>query len=302
MNSYLNKTETTKVALRSNSVTGSAHTLGLIENVDISKIKSSKISIRDDIGDLNQLILSIREKGLLHPIIVRIVDDKFEIVAGNRRLMACKSIGWRKIPSHVVDMSDEESFEVALMENIQRKTMNAIEEANAYNRYVKDYGWGGVSELARRIGKSQEYVTKRIKLLELPNSIQGEIIRHRIKPSMAEELSFVKNKEEQSQLAKLIVQRHITIKKFRDSLNREEVTKINEDYYTTIKCQENTNERIFDKVIVTLKLAVQRINELIESVKENFILYEFLLQQQKSINEQIDQIIKSKRKYSKQYQ
>lgn len=289
-----------KVNLRSKVITGSVHTLGLIENIDIFKIKSSLLPIRNDVGDLKQLILSIEEKGLLQPIIVRIVGDGFETVAGNRRLLSCKNIGWKKIPCHVVDLSDEESFEVALIENIQRKTMNAIEEARAYERYVKSYGWGGVSELASRIGKSQEYVTKRIKLLELPESIQCEIIRRRIKPSMGEELSFVKDKKEQSQLAKLIVQRHVTIKKFRETLVAKTHDVMQLDDNLKVQSNDYNNEnRIFDKAIIVLKLTVNRLNELLETTKNNFIMYEFLLQQQKSINEQIDQIMRSKKKYSK---
>ena len=236
---------------------------------------------------------------MLQPIIVRIIGDRFEIVAGNRRLFTCKNIGWKKIPCHVVDLSDEESFEVALIENIQRKTMNAIEEARAYDRYVKSYGWGGVSELASRIGKSQEYVTKRIKLLDLPESIQEEIIRCRIKSSMAEELSYVKDEREQSQLAKLIVQRHVTIKKFRDSLKGIDTTKTDDDYVISSSLYNKNENKIFDKAIISLKLAVKRMNELMELAKANFVIYEFLLEQQKSLNEQIDQIIRSKKKYSK---
>lgn len=202
--------------MQSKTIATSIHTLGLFENINIYKIKTSKISVRKDIGDVGPLALSIKEKGLLQPIIVRIIDEEFEVVAGNRRLAACKKIGLRKIPCHLVDLTDKESFEVAVMENIHRKTMNAIEVANAFSRYVKDYGWGGVSDLARKIGKSQEYVSKRLKLLDLPKRIQEEIIRHRIKPSMAEELSFLKDEKEQTQLAKIIVQRHVTIKKFRE--------------------------------------------------------------------------------------
>ncbi len=275
------------------------HTLGLIENIDIYKIKTSKIAIREDLGDIGQLALSIKEKGLLQPVIVRIIKDRFEIVAGNRRLAACKSIGWRKIPSHLVELTDEESFEVALMENIQRKTMNAIEEANAYRRYVKDYGWGGVSELAKRIGKSQEYVSKRLNLLELPKAIQEEIIRRRIKPSMAEELSYVKDEKEQTELAKLIVQRHVTIKKFRQSL-KENDTRRSEDEFICYS-QKGNEEKILDKSIIALKIVVKRLNELLNLAQDNFVIYEFLWYQQKIINEQIDKAIRSRKKYSKSF-
>jgi ParB family transcriptional regulator, chromosome partitioning protein len=84
----------------------------------------------------------------------------------------------RKISSHLIDLTDKEAYEVALVENVQHKTMNPIEEAVAFDQYVESSGWGGMSELAKRIGRSQEFVTRRIQLLRLPERIREEI-RHR---------------------------------------------------------------------------------------------------------------------------
>ena len=94
----------------------------------------------------------------------------------------------RKLSCHVIELSDKEAYEVGLVENLQHKTMNPVEESFAFKKYVEGYGWGGVSELAKQIGKSQEFVTKRIQLLLLPKEIQEEIIRRRITPSVALEL------------------------------------------------------------------------------------------------------------------
>lgn len=112
--------------------------LGIIENIEISKIKCSIKPLRKDVGDITQLTWSIAQKGMLHPIIVKTVENHFEIVAGNRRFLSCKKIGWRKIPCHIIDVPERESFEIALIENIQRKTINPIEEAYAYDLYVKE--------------------------------------------------------------------------------------------------------------------------------------------------------------------
>ena len=134
-------------------------------------------------------------------------------------------------------------------------------------------------------------------MLELPKEIQDEIIRRRINSSMAEELTYVKNKTEQSELAKLVVQRHLTIKKFRDSFSSISDTK--DDNFLISTSHDNRNTSIFDKVIISLKLSERRIIELIDTVENNFLIHEFLLQEKNMITAQIDHIIKSRKKYSR---
>ncbi|MGC8912085.1 MAG: ParB/RepB/Spo0J family partition protein, partial [Nitrososphaeria archaeon] len=137
---------------------GSSPLSGFIEELEVYRIHSPKYSLRSDLGRLDELITSIEEKGLLEPIVVRPVEDGFEVVAGCRRLEACKRLGWRKIPCHIIELDDREAYEVSLIENLQHKTLDPIEEALAFKRYVDEYGWGGMSELARRVGKSVQYV------------------------------------------------------------------------------------------------------------------------------------------------
>ena len=141
-------------------------------------------------GSLEELVASIEKKGLLEPIVVRPgvepihlhadldgllepivvrpVENGSEVVAGNRRLEACRRLKMHRIPCHIVELDDREAFEVSLVENVQHETMNPVDEARAFKRYVDDYGYGGVSELARKIDKSQEYVSNRLRLLKLP--------------------------------------------------------------------------------------------------------------------------------------
>ena len=109
-------------------------------------------------------------------------------------------MGWRKITCHVVELDDKEAFEVSLTENVQRKTLNPLEEARAFKTYVSDFGWGGASDLAIRLGKSASYVTKRIRLLELPTDVLDSITDSVIGTSVAEELCSVKDKSKQSEL------------------------------------------------------------------------------------------------------
>ena len=137
----------------------------------------------------------------MQPIVVRTKKTYFEIVAGNRRYQACHSLGWRKIACHVVEIDDKTAFEVSIAENVQRNTLSALEEGMAFKKYVTDFGWGGVTELAQKISKSPTYVCKRIKMLELPSAILDLIAGSSINVATAEELLYINNESKQSELA-----------------------------------------------------------------------------------------------------
>jgi len=189
---------------------------GVIEELPISEIKLPINPLRS-LQELDELSISIAQKGLLQPIIVRTVYNKssYEIVAGCRRYLACKMIGRRKIACQITNLDDKEAFEVSIIENVQRKTLAIMDEAKAFKTYVSNYGWGGISELAAKLGKSISYVTKRIMLLNLPKEVRDSIIERTLSPSIAEELIYVQKNEDKSKLAKLILNRHLTIKNVR---------------------------------------------------------------------------------------
>jgi ParB family chromosome partitioning protein len=275
--------------------------MGIIEDIDLSQIKLSRRPLRAEVGDVRSLAESIGRNGLLQPIVVRVIDNYFEIVAGNRRFLACKHLSLRKITCHIIDLSDKGAYELSLIENIQRRSVNPIEEGQAYIRYIEDYGWGGVSELAKVIGKSQEYVSKRIKLLELPEELQNEIIRQRIKTSIGEELAYVKDKGTQSRLAKMIYERHVTVKQLRYKISLAASPEVLTDNYA-MDFQQSFNRSIiaYDKAIIALKLTLRRLNDIIESIEDvHWLISGSLLQQRAIISSQIDSLLKEKRKYSK---
>ena len=144
---------------------------GIIEDIYAHDLRLSPMyypSIRSGISDLSR---SISEKGLLHPLIVREEKNEglYQIIAGNRRYVACKALGWRKIPCNIIEVdNDKEAFEISLIENIQRRTLNPIEEAHAFRIYISDFGWGGISDLANKIGKSVSYVDRRLQAFRPP--------------------------------------------------------------------------------------------------------------------------------------
>ncbi|MFC1755456.1 ParB/RepB/Spo0J family partition protein, partial [Thermoproteota archaeon] len=146
--------------------------VGFFDEVKLNRTHLSKQSLRSDLGNLDELMASIDKVGLLQPIVVRTVANEYEVIAGNRRFEACRRLSWIKIPCHIVEMDDKEAFEISLVENVQRNMLNPIEEARAFSRYVEENGWGSVNDLAHRIGKSQVYVSKRLRLLKLPENVQ----------------------------------------------------------------------------------------------------------------------------------
>jgi ParB family transcriptional regulator, chromosome partitioning protein len=166
--------------------------------------------------DVELLAESINKIGLLQPIVVRTNgSDSFEIVAGSRRFSACKKLGWRKITCHVVELDDKAAFEVSIIENVQRRTLNPIDEGLAFRNYVNKFGWGSISELAQKISKSPSYISKRIKLVEMPSNVIDLISKSEINVSVAEELLSVSNKENQSKLALIIREKKLSSRRAR---------------------------------------------------------------------------------------
>jgi ParB family transcriptional regulator, chromosome partitioning protein len=161
--------------------------LGVIEDIDISNIELSPYNFRGSPVQLGEIANSIRRHGLLQPIIVRAANDHFEVIAGTRRYLACKSLGWKKIACHVVELDDRQMFEVSLIENIQRESLTPLEEATAAKTYVSDNGWSSIADLASKVGKSTSYITKRISLMNLPDDVMDAIRNSSLKPSVAEE-------------------------------------------------------------------------------------------------------------------
>jgi ParB family chromosome partitioning protein len=116
--------------------------LGVLDDIPISKIIAHKSHLRPYGQNFDDLVESIRHRGLLQPIVVRDLGDGYfyEIVAGNRRYQACKRLSWRKITCNIVELEDKEAFEISLIENIQREALNPKEEAMAFRIYISECG------------------------------------------------------------------------------------------------------------------------------------------------------------------
>ncbi|HZW57875.1 MAG TPA: ParB/RepB/Spo0J family partition protein [Nitrososphaerales archaeon] len=192
-------------------------TVDLTDSVDSKLIDPPKISLRNYEEDIEELVSSVREKGLIQPILIRPTGDRFEVVAGARRLEACKRLRWGRIPCIIRELSDKRAYEISLTENIQRKTMNAVEEAKAFRLYIDQNGWGSESQLAHKIGKSQEYVSQRLSILSLSKNVQQKIIRHQINPSVAQEIARLPDPQVQKILSEEAVKHGMTVGMIRDT-------------------------------------------------------------------------------------
>lgn len=163
----------------------------IIELIEMKMIRPSNFAVRNRFHEMapaiEELKASIQNHGLLQPM-VRPSNQGYEIVAGHRRYQACRCLHWRYIFCKVCDLADSDAYEIQLTENIQRKSMEPLEEAEAFRKYVIEFGWGGVSQLARRIGKSEEYVSQRINMLRLPDKVKERLAEKTLSVSQALEL------------------------------------------------------------------------------------------------------------------
>jgi ParB family transcriptional regulator, chromosome partitioning protein len=281
--------------------TSSNSILGLIEELDMSKIRPSTFCLRRGLDkEIDDLASSILQNGLLQPVIVRMRENYFEVVAGNRRYNACRRLGIRRIISHIVEVTDKEAFEVSLTENVQKRTLSPIDEALAFKNYVNDYGWGGVSDLARKLGKSTSYVSKRIDLLDLPSEMINSILDSSIDTSTAEELFYVKDKSKRSQLAQLISTRKLSLRKarqLRKDLEDENSCNLSSPCMSVMDYDLKKAQTSFNKSIITLRIALSKLGSIIQENDGNWLVYELLMQHKNMLHNQIDILIKNKIKY-----
>lgn len=149
--------------------------------IEIDRIKPNRYQPREyfDGDSLFELAQSIRENGLIQPIVVREVDDHFEIIAGERRYRASMLAGYTSVPCIITTDDDEKSAQKALIENIQRENLNSIEEAKAFVSIIKSEGITQ-EELAKRVGKSQSSIANKIRLLALPERVQKAVVDRKI--------------------------------------------------------------------------------------------------------------------------
>ena len=245
------------------------------ESVNMRSIRPASIPVRTFKSPLEgkaikELAASIRQHGLIQPITVRPVE--------NRRFKACKLLRWRVIPAMVRSLSNQDAFEVQLVENIHRMTMDPIEEAEAFKKYILDYGWGGVSQLSRVISKSEQFVSSRIQLLRLPKEIIDNISQNKLKASHAIELVNLSD-DDQKFITSIIINRNLSVQSIREIVRHvkqgEQVQEIiNQETIDNFNQEANDNNgnsqltvkqiRLLKKTLLSLRISLTRIDSLID--------------------------------------
>ena len=169
---------------------------------------------------LKELAVSIKEHGVIQPIIVRSVNGKYEIIAGERRYKASALAGLTKIPAIIRDLDDKESSKVALLENLQRKNLNPIEEARTYQK-ILELDQMTQEELAKTMGKSQSAVANKIRLLSLNDAVQDALLKEEISERHARALLNIPDTKKQKDMLKKVIDEKMSVRVLEEEIKKE---------------------------------------------------------------------------------
>ncbi|MCM2358525.1 MAG: ParB/RepB/Spo0J family partition protein [Geobacteraceae bacterium] len=179
----------------------------------IEEIRPNRSQPRKTFSDekLAELAASIREKGIIQPLVVRKKTDHYELIAGERRWRAAQRAGLREVPVVIQDVSDDTALEMALIENIQREDLNAVEEAEAYQALMDNFALSQ-EELARRVGKERSTVANSLRLLRLPAEIKRDVAEERLAMGHARALLALDSPEQMKTGRDEILRRELTVR------------------------------------------------------------------------------------------
>lgn len=181
----------------------------LIDEISPNKLQPRKYF---DDDQLEELVISIQENGVLQPVIVQKgKNNDYELIVGERRWRASKKAGLKKIPAIIREVSDAESLEIAIIENIHRQDLNPIEEAEAYSRLANEFGLTQ-EKLARRVGKNRASIANILRLLKLPEGVKGEIIAGRLSMGHARALLGLESAKDMQALKREILKKDLNVR------------------------------------------------------------------------------------------
>lgn len=213
-----------------------------VVDLDINDVLPNRFQPRIKFNEtsIQELSDSIKKYGVIQPIVVRKIGDKYEIIAGERRYKASVMAGKTTIPAIISDLNDKDSVEIALIENVQREDLTPIEKAISY-RKILDMGYMNQEELAEKIGKSQSAIANTLRLLTLSEEVQEALLEVKISERHARSLLKLKNEKDQVKMLNRIINERLTVRRTDEEIEKmmfdEEPIRIDDDVNTSVPFQ-----------------------------------------------------------------
>ena len=247
---------------------------------------------------LKELAMSIKEHGIIQPLVLRkLSNDRFEIIAGERRYKASQIAGLERVPAIIADLDDNKSAEVALVENLQRRNLSAIEEAKSYKKLL-DRGYLTQGELAKRLGISQSSVANKVRLLNLTEEVQEALMSEKISERHARSLLQITNEDEQIEMLNKIIEKRLTVRQLDSEIKNSNKEKQESSSELSFAIDES-KQLDFLNQIETLNILPVKPNkveqeEKIEPLKENYEIFNIPTAEELKVEELTTQVSEEK--------
>lgn len=197
-----------------------------IDLIDINDIKPNEKQPRKNFDEtkLDELAASIKEHGLIQPVILRKASRGYEIVAGERRWRACRKAGFKEIPSIIKELTDEENMLLAIIENMQREDLDPIEEAEGLNQMIDTFGLTQ-EEVSKSVGKSRPYITNALRLLKLPEEVRSFLSQGKLSVGHARAIAGVADSSRQIELAQYVIEKDLSVREIEKLIKESSLQK-----------------------------------------------------------------------------
>ncbi len=239
-----------------------------VKYIPVDNIKPNPYQPRKHFSkrSLEELSQSIKAYGIIQPLSVRrISDESYELVAGERRLRASKLAGLREVPAIVINMRDQDSAALALIENLQREDLNFLEEAEGYYNLINDHGFTQ-QELAKKIGKSQSTVANKLRILKLPNDIKKLLVENNLTERHGRALLKLPDEETQREVLEKVIKTDRTVKQTEDLIR---------DMLTAMTKEDDPENRQNIKSLINFRIYINTLKNAYNAIKESGVNAEY---------------------------
>lgn len=222
---------------------------------------------------LEDLANSIMQHGLMQPITVRIIGNSYELIAGERRLKACKLAGMTEIPAVIAEISTKDSAVLALIENLQRENLNFLEESEAYENIMQDYGYTQ-QELAQTLGKNQSTVANKLRILKLPESVKKKLMEYALTERHARALLRLPSEQMQLEMVEKVGKQELNVKKTEQLIEQILVSLTQEAQ------DEKKKNQKFKAFIRDIRLFTNTITQAVDMIQQSGIDAKYTMKQE----------------------